>query len=85
MRDNDASEKQTFYKMCKIEPRLSAMRGKAVNALVDGDIDFWHKYEAIKKELHDYVGWGCPDGYPDWMGTSESWDIAYREVLHGLV
>ena len=46
---------------------------------------FWDKYETIKGELNQYVGWHCPADYPEFMKTEESHDIAYREVFYGLV
>jgi hypothetical protein len=86
MRKNTAQEKKKFQEMCKIDHRLAELHGMAVSLLSSNnrDYDFWNNYEHIKRIIRSSVGWDCPNNYPEWMWTSEAFDIAFNEVFEGI-
>jgi hypothetical protein len=87
MRTNTAEEKIIYSRMVEADPRIAVVRRNAVNSLANRDdfgYEFWTGYEAIKKQLRVCVGWDCPDTHPEFMWTSESWDIAFREIFEGI-
>lgn len=86
MRHNLPEEEKVFENMCKVAPDLQWLRGEANMLLSDeNNPDFWHNYGQIKSKITKLVGFRAPKTFPEYMRTSDSYDIVIRKVFVGLV
>lgn len=69
-----------FKDICQQAPQLAELKKQAKNWT---DNDEARLYPSFKSIISSWVGWDARRGLPDWMYTSEAYDIAIKAIVYG--
>jgi len=70
----------TFAQIKEHAPELAELKRKAKNWT---DEDEARDYERFKKIISSWVGWDARRGLPDFMYSSEAYDVALSAIVYG--